>query len=217
MAITVVVFDVGETLIDEQRMWRGWAGYLGVPADEFLAAFQDVIARGEDHRRVFDRFRPGFDMATARRERAAHGDNDMFGAQDLYPDAAPCLRQLHVAGYRIGIAGNQPEGAVEVLKAFDLSADFIASSTSLGVAKPTPKFFAKVVEMAAVNAREIAYVGDRLDNDILPARDAGMATVFLLRGPWATVHVKKSEARLADATLNGLADLPDVLSRLRAR
>ncbi len=48
MTLRSVFFDVGETLIDERRMWQGWAAYLGVPADEFMAAFEDVISRGED-------------------------------------------------------------------------------------------------------------------------------------------------------------------------
>ena len=69
MTLKAVFFDVGETLIDESRMWRGWAAYLGVPAQEFLAALEDVIASGADHRRVFDRFRANFDIAAARAHR----------------------------------------------------------------------------------------------------------------------------------------------------
>ena len=212
--IKAVFFDVGETLIDEARMWRGWADYLGVPAQDFFAALQDVIAKGADHRRVFDRFRENFDLAAARREREARGDDDMFGAQDLYPDAARCLRALRARGFRIGIAGNQPDGAVAALEALDLAADHIVSSASLGIAKPDPAFFAKLVEIARMPAHEIAYVGDRLDNDILPAHNAGMLTVFLLRGPWAKVHAGKPEAALADITLTGLAELPDALACL---
>jgi FMN phosphatase YigB (HAD superfamily) len=215
--IKAVFFDVGETLIDEAQMWRGWADYLGVPGQDFFAAFEDVIARGDDHRRVFDRFRPNFDLAAARRERVARGDSDMFAACDLYPDGAPCLRRLHALGFRIGIAGNQPDGVVAALEALDLAADHIVSSASLGIAKPAPAFFAKLVEISDVPADEVAYVGDRLDNDILPARDAGMVTVFLLRGPWAKVHAVKPEAALADVTLTDLADLPDVLKRLDDR
>jgi HAD superfamily hydrolase (TIGR01549 family) len=211
VSLRAVFFDVGETLIDERRMWCGWADYLGVPAGEFLAAFEDVIARGEDHRRVFERFRPDFDIAAARRERAAASDV-FFAAPDLYPDAAPCLRELRERGYRIGIAGNQPEGAVAAIEALGLAADVVVSSASMGVEKPAPEFFAGVLELAGVPAREIAYVGDRLDNDVLPARAAGMTTVFLLRGPWARVHATKPEAKLADIALNNLIDLPDALS-----
>ena len=215
MPIKAVVFDVGETLINESRMWRGWAAYLKVPEADFSAALNDVIARGEPLRHVFDRFRASFDLAAARRERATAGDSEMFDARDLYPDAEPCLRRLRALGYRIGIAGNQPKGAVPALEALDLSADFIAVSAMLGVTKPSAKFFEKIGSMAGASAHEIAYVGDRLDNDILPARAAGMATIFLLRGPWAKVQGCLPEAALANAQLTSLTEIPDVLARLK--
>jgi HAD superfamily hydrolase (TIGR01549 family) len=217
MSVKTIVFDVGETLIDESRMWRGWAAHLDVPAADFLAALADVIARDEDHRGVFERFRPGFDLAAARRARVAAGESDMFAARDLYADAAPCLRRLRQLGYRIGIAGNQPEDAIGALQSLDLAADFVASSASLGVEKPSVEFFRRLAALAGRAAHEIAYVGDRLDNDILPARAAAMSTVFLLRGPWARIHANKPEAALADATLTTLADLPDAIARLNTR
>ena len=217
MGLKAVLFDVGETLIDESRMWRGWAAFLGVPADDFLAALEDVIRKGEHHRAVFERFRPGFDVAAARRARAAAGDSDVFGRPDLYADAAPCLRRLRTLGYRVGIAGNQPEGAVDALRSLDLAADFVASSSSLGVEKPSIALFQRLAALAQVETRDIAYVGDRLDNDVMPARAAGMSAVFLLRGPWAGIHAGKPEAALADLTLTALNDLPDAIARLGAR
>jgi len=216
MPIKAVIFDVGETLIDESRMWRGWAAYLEVPEADFIAALDHVIARGEPLRRVFDRFRASFDLAAARRERAAAGDNEMFDARDVYPDAEPCLRRLRALGYRVGIAGNQPKGAVAALETLKLPADFIALSGALGVTKPSAAFFEKIAAMSGVPVREIAYVGDRLDNDILPARAAGMATIFLLRGPWAKVQARSPEAALASAHVASLAEIPDALTRLNA-
>jgi HAD superfamily hydrolase (TIGR01549 family) len=211
-----VIFDVGETLIDESRMWRGWAAYLKVPESDFRSALEDVIARGEPLRRVFDRFRASFDLAAARRERAAAGDTGMFDARDLYADAKPCLSRLRALGYRVGIAGNQPKGAVAALEALELPTDFIAVSGVLGVTKPSATFFEKIAAMSGVAAREIAYIGDRLDNDILPARAAGMASIFLLRGPWAKVQVRLPEAARAGAQVRSLTEIPDALTRLKA-
>ena len=216
MPIKAVIFDIGETLIDESRIWRGWAAHLGVPEADFLATLDEVIARGEPLRHVFDRFRANFDIAAARRERAAAGDNEMFDARDLYADAKPCLRGLRALGYRIGIAGNQPKGAVAALEALNLPADFIAVSAMLGIAKPSAAFFEKIADLSGVAARETAYVGDRLDNDIVPARAAGMTTIYLLRGPWAKVQARWPEAALASARLTSLSEIPDVLTRLKA-
>ena len=59
-------------------------------------------------------------------------------------------------------------------------------------------FFVRLIAEAHVPAESILYVGDRLDNDVLPARAAGMRTVFLRRGPWGRIHALTGEAALAD-------------------
>ncbi len=167
--IRAVVFDVGETLIDETRHWGEWADWLGVPRLTFFAILGVVIERGEHHRAVFDLVRPGIDLVAETERRRAAGSAYRFEAVDFYPDALPCLR---AAGYRIGIAGNQPREAEAALTAAGVPTDFVASSARWGVEKPSSAFFARLIEAAGVPAADIAYVGDRLDNDILPARAA---------------------------------------------
>ena len=212
MAIKVVVFDVGETLVNEDRLWGRWAAYLGVEADVLRSTLDEVIANGEHHRAVFERFSPGLDVEGARRDRAARGDIDIFNAADLYPDALPCLRTLRRHGYVVGIAGNQSCDA-ETMKRLGLEADFVASAADWGVEKPNSTFFARVRETAKVPASSIAYVGDRLDNDVLPARAAGMVAVFIIRGPWGRAHAKRPELVQANLVVAGLAELPHALAR----
>ena len=58
-------------------------------------------------------------------------------------------------------------------------------SDEMGVAKPSPAFFARALElMGGAPAADVAYVGDRIDNDVLPAAAAGMRAVWIRRGPW---------------------------------
>jgi hypothetical protein len=71
--IRAVVFDVGETLVNETTEYQAWADWLDVPRHTFSAMFGAVIARGEDYRHVFQIFRPGFDLKTERRPRADAG------------------------------------------------------------------------------------------------------------------------------------------------
>jgi HAD superfamily hydrolase (TIGR01549 family) len=215
MAISVFFFDVGETLINEARLWDGWAAYLDVPIDEFRSALLNVIASGEHHRKVFERFRPGFDLMTARQERSSCGDIDMFDHRDVYPDALPCLRRLRQLGYVVGIAGNQPREAHDAIGKLGFAFDLIGSSIAWGFEKPNPAFFAKVTEAANVPASSIAYVGDRLDNDVLPALDAGMAAIFIRRGPWGTLHARHREIARAMAAIDNLEQLPAVLDKLQ--
>jgi FMN phosphatase YigB (HAD superfamily) len=210
--VSVVVFDVGETLINEERHWGEWGDHLGLTQFAFFAAMGAVIARGEHHRRVFELVSPGLDVEAEIGRRRAGGWTYRFEPGDFYPDAIPCLRALRAAGYRIGVAGNQPEEAEAALEAAGVGADFIASSAGWGVEKPSPAFFEKVVEAAGVPAAEIAYVGDRLDNDVLPALAAGMVAVFIRRGPWGVIHAGYPDAARAHLRLERLDELLPALA-----
>lgn len=90
---------------------------------------------------------------------------------------------------------------------------FVGSSERWAVEKPDPQFFKQIVSAADAL---ITYVGDRIDNDIVPAKAAGMRAVFVRRGPWGEVLANRPDASAADATIASLADLPRVLEQWRA-
>jgi FMN phosphatase YigB (HAD superfamily) len=59
----------------------------------------------------------------------------------------------------------------------------------MGVAKPDPAFFARALElMGSPPPGEVAYVGDRVDNDVIPSAAAGMRAVWIRRGPWGVIQ-----------------------------
>jgi HAD superfamily hydrolase (TIGR01509 family) len=209
--VRAVCFDVGETLIDETRHWIEWASFLRVPPLTLFTAIGVTMERGESLRRVFEIFRPELDVATARRQRMAQGWRYDFVPEDLYPDAIACLATLRARGFKVLIAGNQPAESEDALARL---VDVIASSGGWGVSKPDPRFFAKVVEAAGEPAGAIAYVGDRLDNDVQPALAAGMTAVFIRRGPWGWMHAEKPEIEAAHLRLDSLAELPQALEGL---
>lgn len=182
-----VVFDVGGVLVDEARLWRGWAEVVGLSEPAFRAALARGIRAGKGIGGTVRELAPGLDIR-AHRQRLA--ELELPREEDLYPDVRPALAALGAAGFRIGIAGNQPPGVAEALEAMALGADFIATSAQWGVAKPDAAFFARVREAAQAPHARIAYVGDRLDNDVLPAREAGMRALFLPRGPWGEAHAE---------------------------
>jgi len=185
-----------------------------VPRLTFFAVLGAAIERGEHHRTVFDRFRPGFDLEAEVRARKAAGWSYRFELDDFYPDALPCLGRLRADGYRIGVAGNQPAEAEAALQAAGVPADSIATSARWGVDKPSPEFFTRVAHAAGLPSAHIAYVGDRLDNDIAPALDAGMTAIFIRRGPWGHIHAAKLVAGRASAVVRCLGELPEVLAAL---
>jgi len=202
MAVRAVVFDVGETLVNERRVWTAMADSLGVPPHTLFALVGAIIERREHHRTVFDLL--GVPPVSG----------PDYDASDLYPDARPCLAQLRREGYRLGIAGNQPVRTERFLQAAALDVDFIATSGGWGVEKPSPAFFAKVLKAAGCAPAELAYVGDRVDNDVVPAANAGMVAVLLRRGPWGYLQAAWSEATRAALRLDSLLALPQRLREL---
>ncbi len=199
--IRAVFFDVGETIVDETVLWTHWADHFGIPRFTFFAVFGALIERGEDHQQIFDIF-------DVQRDESWDG----FGEEHLYPDALPCLRTLRGRGLRLGLVGNTSKQIEDILRSLDLPVDVVGSSASWGVEKPSPAFFERVIAEGGFAASETAYVGDRLDNDVLPAVAAGMVGVFIRRGPWGFVHAARPEAARATHRIDSLAELDALLS-----
>lgn len=192
MADRWVCLDVGETLIDETRVWTTWAGVFGITPFTFMAAMGAVLARGGDFRDTFaclghpdwERHRPEAAAAYAG-----------FQERDLYPDARPALDSLRAAGYRLAIIANQPAERTAELRALGIHADVIAMSAEIGVHKPLPEFFRETLRLLGEpDPGTVAYVGDRLDNDVYPSAAAGMRPIWLKRGPWAAITTEAPPA-----------------------
>jgi FMN phosphatase YigB (HAD superfamily) len=216
MTVEAVVFDVGETLVDETRTWSAWADWLGVPRLTFLSALGAEIARGGDGRDLFDLFRPGIDLDLEIARRTAAGDSEAVLEIDLYPDVRPCMAALIARGYRLGVVGNQPVRTEQLFNALDISFELVASSDGWGLAKPDPRFFERIAAEFDLPPDRIAYVGDRIDNDVRPAAAAGMCAVFIRRGPWGWILGGRGDPPEAALTIESLTELPDALARVPA-
>jgi HAD superfamily hydrolase (TIGR01549 family) len=193
--VKAVVFDFGYTLVDEDRVWRSAAAELGWPESVFFATLGAVIERRLRHRDVFK-------LLGAERQPQLVP----FEPRDFYDDALPALRRAKSRGRPVGIAGNFSR-EIESFLATNAEVDFVASSERWGVEKPSPEFFVRIAEQTASAPEGITYVGDRLDNDVLPALAAGMAAVWVLRGPWAAVQQSWPEAGSAAVRVRSLEEL----------
>jgi HAD superfamily hydrolase (TIGR01509 family) len=202
VALRAVFFDVGETLVDEERWWRELAARAGLQPHVVWAALGVTIARGEEHDALWRHL--GI-------ERPAGWYDLSYSGDDLYPDAIECLQRVRALGLLVGITGNQTETLETWARDSALPADVVSSSASLGVRKPDPRFFELVVELARCAPAEVAYVGDRVDNDILPAAAVGLVAVHIRRGPWGRLQPTPRDAALG---LDDLSSLPDALASL---
>ena len=203
MALKAVVFDVGETLVDEERWWRRLAEREGLQPHVVWAALGVTIARGEEHTALWGHL--GIE------EPPRWWQEIPYALEDLYPDALDCLERVRALGLRVGVVGNQSEALEAWARESALPADVISSSASLGVRKPAPAFFDKVVDLMGCSAAEVAYVGDRVDNDVLPAAAAGLIAIHVRRGPWGRLQRTPLEATLG---VDDLDSLPKALASL---
>lgn len=200
-----VVFDVGETLVDETRVWSAWADVVGVPRLTFMAVLGGVIARGGNHPEVFEAVGSPHWREHRDELEAAYGG---FRDDDLYPDVRPAMADLQKRGYRLAIFGNQPAHRSAELRALDLPAEVIAMSAEMGVAKPSPDFLAGILErLGNPQPDTVAMVGDRVDNDVLPALAAGLRAIWIRRGPWGRIQSMPDGTRPA-LVIDALDDLP---------
>ena len=214
--INAIFFDIGGTILDESHEFAAWADWLGVPRHTFSAVFGAVIARGLDYQETFRAFRPDFDLAVELERRAAAGQPESFGEEDLYPDARPCLTSLREQGLVVGLAGNQPAHAESTLRALDLPVDLIGTSHGWGVAKPSPAFFERVVREGGGDASSILYVGDRPDNDARPAQEAGMKTCLIRRSPWGHILDMPAVSERCLFRIDSLDELPTLVAKHNA-
>jgi HAD superfamily hydrolase (TIGR01549 family) len=205
-----VCLDVGETLIDETRIWSVWADTLHIPRLTFMAALGATIARGGEHSDVFGTFglnRPTWRALIPEVEQRYGG----FQEQDLYPDAREALTALAGGGYRVAVLANQPASRSAELRALGITPEVLAMSDEMGVAKPAAAFFARALElMGSPPATDVAYVGDRMDNDVLPAMAARMRAVWLRRGPWGVIQEPPPGSRPALT----VASLDELVARI---
>ena len=121
---------------------------------------------------------------------------------DWYPDALPCIARLRTAGYRVCASGNTPASVEDDLRPRSTRS---APRRAGECTSPTPAFFARVVDLAGVEPAKIAYVGDRVDNDVGPAIAAGMVGVHVRRGPWGHLQQPPAEA----IRIGSLDELPE--------
>jgi len=86
--------------------------------------------------------------------------------------------------------------------------DAMGMSDAMGVAKPDPAFFDRTLELLGrPDPASVAYVGDRVDNDVKPSAAAGMRAVWIRRGPWGLLHEDSGgAAHLVVRSLDELVD-----------
>jgi HAD superfamily hydrolase (TIGR01549 family) len=128
-----------------------------------------------------------------------------------YDGAGQVLHALS-SHYRIGVIANQSAGTEERLIKWGLMpfVSLCLASAELGLEKPDPAIFRLALSRAECTPGEAVMIGDRLDNDIRPARLQGWKTIRILQG-FAQFQSPRDQFDEPDATVAELGELPPLL------
>lgn len=171
-----IFFDVGSTLVDETKAYdhRAFDMIEGtdITFEEFDKKRKELAAMGYDGNSAAINF---FGL----KKTPWHTEDEV-----LYSDAESVLKQLKASGYYLGIIANQEVGLSARLEKWGILEHFgiIVSSSDIGISKPDIKIFIEAIRRANCRPDQCLMVGDRLDNDIIPANSIGMKTMWIKNG-----------------------------------
>ena len=198
-----IFFDIGSTLVDESVAFRKrvekTVANTNVSYDDFYNKMVEISKHNQKgYHKALEYY--GLTMAP-------WNSDDEF----VYPEAEECLRKLSKK-YKIGIIANQVFGSEERLEKIGLLKyiNLVVASAEEGVAKPDLRIFEIALSKADCKAEESVMVGDRLDNDIVPANKIGMKTVWIKQGLGGFAMPKSDDER-PDYTISNLRGLEDIL------
>lgn len=130
----------------------------------------------------------------------------------LYPETEKILCYLRERGYILGVIANQGLDTEKRLEAWGIQKyfDSITASAEEGIAKPDPEMFLRALRKSGGSAESSVMIGDRLDNDIAPAKSLGMKTVWLKQG-FAVYSSPTCSEEQPDYTISDLVELKNLL------
>jgi FMN phosphatase YigB (HAD superfamily) len=117
--------------------------------------------------------------------------------------------------FEVGIAGQYGGDLLELLEREALLDHFAYRFTQddFDITKPDPRYLERIARACGVEASECIMVGDRIDNDIIPARQVGMKTV-LVRGGLHRKQIPRIPGEVPHEEIIGIAGLADAIVRV---
>jgi putative hydrolase of the HAD superfamily len=223
MRYRAILFDVGGP-IDMEFAWEiavdgaiaSACGLEGIRVDQAMiddASEAAVAAFAPDAYAHMVETLCGGDPRTVervrQRVRAMTGNLDVF---QLRPEIDGLLRRLRERGLKLGIVANQPQAARERLARAGIGElfDYQGLSALTGLRKPDPRAFRVAAEALDVSPVACIVVGDRIDNDIVPAKALGMAAIQLRSGRHRRQR-PRSPAETPDAVVMDVRELEEAI------
>lgn len=196
-------FDVGSTLVDESRVYEYRMKQV---ADLANVTYEYVY----DTAMEFYRQNKKGDLETMKLLKVEK-PKWKKEYEVLYDDAEECLKILR-GKYKIGVIANQSLGTADRLDKFGILKyiDLVIASAEEGVAKPDKKIFEMALNRAGCRPERAMMIGDRIDNDIVPAKKMGMKTIWIKQGFGKYWNITNDDEK-ADYEVDNLTGICDIV------
>ena len=202
-AIGWLFFDLGSTLIDESEVIKSRCDYAikekKLNRDEFMAK---VCEMAETSATAILAVAESYGVTLP------PWNNNL---EKLYPETPAVLEKL-AQKYKLGIIANQVEGTQKRIDNWGIGKyfDVVVASAEAGVAKPDSAIFKIALEKSGCKPENAAMIGDRLDNDIIPAKKLGMKTIWV-RQALAVYQKVRNDEEQPDFTIDSIREITEVL------
>lgn len=199
-----IFFDVGSTLIDETECYNH--------------RIKDAIAGTDITFEQFNEKRIFFAKQNLKGDIEALKFFGLtktpwyFEDERPYEEAEAVLHALCERGYSIGIIANQALGTEKRLEnwGFMKYIKLVIASAEEGVAKPDSEIFLRALNRADCLPENAVMIGDRIDNDIEPAKKLGMKTIWVRQG-FSIYQQPENDIQTADHIVDSLRDILEIL------
>lgn len=197
-----IFFDLGATLVDETDVYTSRCDFAVRQLKMDPAEFMNKIY---EYAKISPT--PIRSAAKAYGVTLPEWDNSL---EKLYESTHRVVSALY-GRYKLGIIANQSLGTQERIDNWGIGKyfDVVASSAEAGCAKPDPRIFTLALEKAGCDLSDAVMVGDRLDNDIIPAKKLGMKTVWVRQG-FAIYQSIDDESARPDHIVDSIDELPEL-------
>ena len=194
-----IFFDLGATLVDESDVYKSRCEFatrqLNIEPAEFMNMIYEQAKISPTPIRT---------AAKAYGVTLPEWDNSL---EKLYESAPDVLSALH-GKYKLGIIANQSLGTQERIDNWGIGKyfDVVMASAEAGCAKPDLKIFTAALNKAGCAPADAVMIGDRLDNDIIPAKKLGMKTVWVRQG-YAIYQTINDDSNRPDHIVDNIDEL----------
>lgn len=226
--MAAILFDIGGPILPEEKLYEAYLGTVksalrdaGTPVSdgEFDAAVERCILS----------FVPSLTKAVAwqftkpdaerclsivAEARTRFGEWSRATERTLRPGIAGLIESLsgrHKLALAANASGYGPLGELGLLRWFES----VQVSGDLDFAKPDPRFFLHILGNLGAQPEDAIMIGDRLDNDIVPAKMLGMKAILFRTGPYAILEPRTPD-EVPDAEVETIDELADTLSLCNA-